>query len=43
MISGEPSTLSCEQNEVFVVHPLDGYGYCGKRFTERENKRKIKG
>lgn len=42
MIGDEPSTLSSEQNEVFV-QPLDGYGYCGKRFTERENKRKIKG
>jgi len=42
MIRGEPSTLSGEQNEVFA-QPLDRYGYCGKNFTERENKREIKG
>lgn len=25
------------------AQPLDGYGYCGKSFTERKNKGEIRG
>ena len=42
MIRGWPSTLSSGQNEVFS-NRLKGTDSAGRTFTERENKREIKG